>query len=186
MQWSEVATDRTGGATAHMIATPPIARSHESFGPLLSVTWKIHLAALSATWHTRWKSLSVTRGSPEPHPGCARSPSTEIADAIDWGMTVKRTLRIGLAGATVALLVPVGAAPARADDDGAAPGPRVTQLNQVSDDPAQHPKLVDPNVVNAWGLALSATSPIWVANNGTNTATLYPGGLNGAAVSPSP
>jgi uncharacterized protein (TIGR03118 family) len=99
---------------------------------------------------------------------------------------VKRTLRIGLAGATVALLVPLGAAPARADDDGAAAGPRVTQINQVSDDPAQHPKLVDPNVVNAWGLAASPTSPIWVANNGTNTATLYPGGLNGAAVSPSP
>jgi uncharacterized protein (TIGR03118 family) len=101
-------------------------------------------------------------------------------------MTVKRTLRIGLAGATVALLVPLGAAPARADDDGAAAAPRVTQINQVSDDPAQHPKLIDPNVVNAWGLALSPTSPLWVANNGTNTATLYPGGLNGAAVSPSP
>jgi uncharacterized protein (TIGR03118 family) len=100
-------------------------------------------------------------------------------------MTVKRVLRIGLAGATVALLVPLGAVPAHADDDAAA-GPRVTQINQVSDDPAQHAKLLDANVVNAWGLALSPTSPVWVANNGTNTATLYPGGLGGAAVSPSP
>src|SRR5436305_13839856 len=122
MQWSEVATDRTGGATAHMIATPPIARSHESFGPLLSVTWKIHLVALSATWHTRWKSLSVTRGSPEPHPGCARSPSTEIADAIVWGMTVKHTLSIGLCSVTVVSLVTVGAFPAHVDVVGACLG----------------------------------------------------------------
>jgi uncharacterized protein (TIGR03118 family) len=32
------------------------------------------------------------------------------------------------------------------------------------------------------GLALSPTSPLWSANNGTNTATLYSGGIGGAAV----
>ena len=35
--------------------------------------------------------------------------------------------------------------------------------------------LTDPNLVNAWGLAFSPTSPFWVANNGTNTSTLYSG-----------
>jgi uncharacterized protein (TIGR03118 family) len=35
--------------------------------------------------------------------------------------------------------------------------------------------VVDPNLVNAWGLAASATSPWWVANNGTDTSTLYNG-----------
>jgi uncharacterized protein (TIGR03118 family) len=33
----------------------------------------------------------------------------------------------------------------------------------------------DPNLVNPWGLAASATSPFWVANNGAGTSTLYNG-----------
>ena len=31
----------------------------------------------------------------------------------------------------------------------------------------------DPNLVNAWGLTASATSPWWVADNGTDLSTLY-------------
>jgi len=31
----------------------------------------------------------------------------------------------------------------------------------------------DPNLVNAWGLTASATSPWWVADNGTSVSTLY-------------
>jgi len=37
----------------------------------------------------------------------------------------------------------------------------------------------DANLVNPWGLALSPTSFMWVANNGTGTSTLYDG--NGVA-----
>jgi uncharacterized protein (TIGR03118 family) len=33
----------------------------------------------------------------------------------------------------------------------------------------------DPNLVNGWGLARSATSPWWVADNGSNKSTLYTG-----------
>ncbi len=36
----------------------------------------------------------------------------------------------------------------------------------------------DPNLVNAWGLARSATSAFWVSDNGTGLSTLY----NGAGV----
>lgn len=46
------------------------------------------------------------------------------------------------------------------------------RLNLVADTPGRA-ELTDPNLVNAWGLALSPTSPLWVANNGTNTSTLY-------------
>ena len=35
--------------------------------------------------------------------------------------------------------------------------------------------LHDPNLVNGWGLTAGATTPWWVANNGTNTSTLYNG-----------
>jgi uncharacterized protein (TIGR03118 family) len=34
---------------------------------------------------------------------------------------------------------------------------------------------VDPNLVNGWGITASGTSPWWVANNGTDTSTLYRG-----------
>jgi uncharacterized protein (TIGR03118 family) len=44
----------------------------------------------------------------------------------------------------------------------------------VSDEPgvARH---TDPNLVNAWGLASSSTSPWWVADNETDVSTLYDG-----------
>ncbi len=32
---------------------------------------------------------------------------------------------------------------------------------------------IDPHLVNAWGLTASATSPWWVADNGTDLSTLY-------------
>jgi uncharacterized protein (TIGR03118 family) len=35
------------------------------------------------------------------------------------------------------------------------------------------PQCVDPNLVNPWGLAASATSPFWVADNGAGVSTLY-------------
>src|SRR5258708_5420683 len=35
------------------------------------------------------------------------------------------------------------------------------------------PKIVDSNLVNPWGVAYGPTSPFWVANQGTATATLY-------------
>jgi uncharacterized protein (TIGR03118 family) len=34
---------------------------------------------------------------------------------------------------------------------------------------------IDPNLVNAWGLAFNPTGFAWVANNGTSTSTLYDG-----------
>jgi len=40
---------------------------------------------------------------------------------------------------------------------------------------ADEAPVVDPLLVNAWGIAASSTSPWWVANNGTGTSTLYTG-----------
>src|SRR6478672_8165064 len=49
-----------------------------------------------------------------------------------------------------------------------------TVTNLVSDGtiPAAH---TDANLVNAWGLTATSSSPWWVANNGTGTSTLYNG-----------
>jgi uncharacterized protein (TIGR03118 family) len=34
---------------------------------------------------------------------------------------------------------------------------------------------VDPNLVNAWGIAFNATGPVWISDNGANVSTLYDG-----------
>ena len=48
------------------------------------------------------------------------------------------------------------------------------QHNLVSDGAvaADH---VDPNLVNAWGIAFNPTGPVWIADNGTGLSTLYDG-----------
>src|SRR5256714_3926981 len=48
------------------------------------------------------------------------------------------------------------------------------QTNLVSDVPGLAPT-IDPRLVNPWGLARSASSPWWVADNGTGMSTLYNG-----------
>jgi uncharacterized protein (TIGR03118 family) len=53
------------------------------------------------------------------------------------------------------------------------------QTNLVSDRTDQGAQIVDSSLLNPWGLAFSATSPLWVANNNSGSATLYsvaPGG----------
>ena len=65
------------------------------------------------------------------------------------------------------------------------------QINLVSDQPGRA-ALTDPDLVNAWGLAASpgtdATpgSPLWVADNGTDKATLYAAGSSPTSVSKVP
>jgi len=49
-----------------------------------------------------------------------------------------------------------------------------TVVPLVSDQPGVAPN-TDPNLVNAWGLTSSSTSPWWVADNGTDKSTLYRG-----------
>jgi uncharacterized protein (TIGR03118 family) len=51
---------------------------------------------------------------------------------------------------------------------------RFQQTNLVSDIPGMA-ATTDPNLVNPWGLARSATSPWWVADNGMGVSTLYTG-----------
>ncbi len=51
---------------------------------------------------------------------------------------------------------------------------KYSQTNLVSDVPGWA-ATVDPNLVNSWGMAFSATSPVWIADNGTGLSTLYTG-----------
>jgi uncharacterized protein (TIGR03118 family) len=52
-----------------------------------------------------------------------------------------------------------------------------TQTNLVSNESGLA-KTTDPNLINPWGVSFSATSPFWISNQGTGTATLYDGAGN--------
>jgi len=79
---------------------------------------------------------------------------------------------VAAAGA-VAIAAPTGAAAAT---NGFA------QTNLIANKASFKPKLVDPNLTNAWGLAAGPT-PIWVSDNNSGLATVYSGGIKGGAVS---
>jgi hypothetical protein len=53
------------------------------------------------------------------------------------------------------------------------------QTNLVSDLPGVA-LIQDLDLVNPWGISMSASSPFWVANNGSGTSTLYAGDVNGS------
>ncbi len=56
------------------------------------------------------------------------------------------------------------------------------QLNLVSDQ-AGAALILDPNLVNPWGIAQSATSPFWISDNGADVATIYSGDVSGSPFS---
>ncbi|MFL6257766.1 MAG: TIGR03118 family protein, partial [Pyrinomonadaceae bacterium] len=68
-----------------------------------------------------------------------------------------------------------------------APGSAYRQTNLISDAPGLSPVL-DPLLVNPWGITATSSSPFWVANNGTSTTQLIRGDVGGAPVvlNPSP
>jgi uncharacterized protein (TIGR03118 family) len=83
---------------------------------------------------------------------------------------------------------PRSARAAAADDGGVsaavpviAPGSAYRQTNLISDIPGLAPVL-DPLLVNPWGISMTASSPFWVANNATSTTQLIRGDVGGAPV----
>ena len=88
----------------------------------------------------------------------------------------KRTLRTVTAQKSAAL---------SPDVPNIAPGSAYRQTNLISDVPGLSPVL-DPLLVNPWGLTVRGTSPFWVANNGTSTTQLVRGDVSGAPVTLNP
>jgi uncharacterized protein (TIGR03118 family) len=81
---------------------------------------------------------------------------------------MRRTILLFSLLATVSTLALAAAAPLAA----APPGGSFTVTPLVSDVPLLAP-VTDPHLVNAWGLARSAGSPWWVADNEPDVSTLY-------------
>ena len=67
------------------------------------------------------------------------------------------------------------AAPVKMSDaqlDAVVGGTRFAIVNQVADQTGVAP-VTDSLLVNPWGLSSSPTGPLWVANNGSHTSTVY-------------
>src|SRR5579864_9617731 len=47
--------------------------------------------------------------------------------------------------------------------------------NLITDPAAEGGDIVDPGMINAWGNAISATSPFWLTNTGSGLSTVYSG-----------
>src|SRR5215469_2359023 len=45
----------------------------------------------------------------------------------------------------------------------------------VADHAGTSATTTDPNLVNPWGIVIAPNKPVWTANNGTQTSTLYDG-----------
>jgi len=87
-----------------------------------------------------------------------------------------------LAATGVVLAVTAAAVPAEADGGSHQSGNTFKQTNLVSDRSDQGAVLVDPALQNPWGLAMSAASPIWIADNASGLSTLYSIPAGGATV----
>src|SRR4029077_3436128 len=83
---------------------------------------------------------------------------------------MKRSRWIVLATVALAVVLATAGTAAGAGKHHNNGGYTVTPL--VSDQPGVAPT-TDPNLVNGWGISAGPTTPWWVSNEGTDTATLY-------------
>jgi uncharacterized protein (TIGR03118 family) len=84
--------------------------------------------------------------------------------------------------AGVLALSAVAAAPVGAGELKTRPPGGYVRTNLVSDVPGAA-QLVDPNLVNAWGMASAPTSPVWVSAADSGVSTLYRGAAGVTPVS---
>jgi uncharacterized protein (TIGR03118 family) len=61
------------------------------------------------------------------------------------------------------------------------PGSAYRQTNFISDIPGLAP-ILDPLLINPWGMTVRGTSPFWIVNNGTSVTQLVKGDVSGAPV----
>jgi uncharacterized protein (TIGR03118 family) len=99
-------------------------------------------------------------------------PRIQLSRPVALAVTAAAALTV--AAPAAALASPAFASPA-AHGPAAPPAHRdavLRQVNLASDVPGRA-GLTDPDLKNPWGAALTATSPLWVANQATDSSTLY-------------
>jgi uncharacterized protein (TIGR03118 family) len=83
-------------------------------------------------------------------------------------------------GALAAVAALALAGPSTAASAGGHPHDRAFKQRNLVSDIAGVARITDRNLVNPWGLAAGPSTPLWVADNGTDVSTLYSGAVNGS------
>lgn len=83
------------------------------------------------------------------------------------------TAVVGTAALLGGAIIIVGIARTGDDDRGGDRQGAYQQTNLVSNRSDLRAEVTDRNVQNPWGMAAAPDGPLWVANNGSSTATLY-------------
>jgi uncharacterized protein (TIGR03118 family) len=113
------------------------------------------------------------------HKTAAKSSITDLKTSQRTRRRFRPVVVLSIAAGLVAAGAPAlaaTAAPAAAPND-------FHQTNLIASNASYKPKLVDPNLTNAWGLAAGSSTPLWVSDNNSGDATVYSGGIKGGAVS---
>lgn len=122
-------------------------------------------------------SAEDTRPAGDDHPRAATisAAATSINEGIGtFARDSSRCARgMALAAVSAARLIALSAGPAAATrGERPVDGGAYVESPVVSDQPGVAP-VTDPDPVNPWGIAFGPTTPLWVAQDGSSTSTLY-------------
>jgi uncharacterized protein (TIGR03118 family) len=152
-----------GGAYGGSTSTPipsavsvKVSPASVAVGESATVTWSSN-SGTSCTASGAWKGSQPATGSSVITPTAAGSETFSLS--CSGGVYSNGT---GSAMLTVTAAAPAATA-------------MFTLTNLVADAAGGSATNVDAKLVNPWGLSIAATNPAWIANNHTNTATLYDG-----------
>lgn len=147
-----------GGGTAASI-TISLSNATIQVGQSATLTWSA-TNAMACTASGAWNGSEPATGSKAESPSAAGS----------YTYTLTCTGAGGGASATKSTTLTVGAA-------AASTGP-YTSTSLVADVAGTSALTVDTRLANPWGIVFAPNAPVWIANNGSSTSTLYDGSGN--------
>lgn len=150
-----------GGGGAAPTVNLALNSSSITLGANATLTWS-SAAATSCTASGAWSGPEATSGTATVTPTAAGSDTYTLTCAGMNGSTPK----------SATLTVTLGNGP-------------YTLTSLVADTAGTAALTVDANLINPWGLSMAPGDPVWVANNGTQTSTLYDGNGKLQEVAPS-
>ena len=141
-----------GGGSSNPAATAAISVTPSTItaGQSATLTWSSNTACTASGG---WTGAQAATGTLDV------TPTT--TGAVDYTLTCTGSGYTGTATQSATLTVNAASA--------------YTATSLVEDIAGGTQRTTDPLLVNPWGLALGPTSPMWVANNHSNTSTLYNG-----------
>jgi len=146
-----------GGGAAAAAITLSLASANIQVGQSTTLTWSV-TNATACTASGAWSGSEPVTGSKTLSPTAAGTfIYTLMCTGSGASATNSTTLTVGEAAASN--------------------GP-YTATSLVANAAGTSALTADPNLVNPWGIAFAPNAPVWVANNGKSTSTLYDGSGN--------